>query len=149
MGARGRPSPRRGRPVVRRPDPDWFAFVQVGDVLRWPSGDLRVVRQVTRREEPRPWRRRADESDPSYPGRLLCICVAIRRRSRYNSPDTCFHKSDLKTLGVQYVGARVKLDSPMDAHLAECVRLNLRDRLPEKNPTPYRALTADDVRGLP
>jgi hypothetical protein len=82
------------------PEPDWFAFLRVGDVLRSPSGALRVVRLVSRRE-----------------GRLTAVCFAIRRCSWTRRPLTVYNRYDLKR-GWSHVGARVRLDSELDRKIA-------------------------------
>lgn len=93
-------------------DPDWFAIVKEGDVLRSPSGALRVVRRVTRRGDydlnRRPGRSRGV-------GLLVAVCFVKRRCSRYESPTTSYWFGELRTW--KYVGARVKLDLPFDEEI--------------------------------
>jgi hypothetical protein len=56
----------------RAANPEWFSAVQPFDVLRTPSGDLRVVRTVTRFKC----------------GALRSVCCAIRRCSWTKRPYT-------------------------------------------------------------
>lgn len=86
----------------KHPDPEWFAIVRPGDVLRAPSGALRVVRSVRRREN----------------GRLRAIQFVKRRCSRYPSPTTIYFDTDFRQQRWEYVGARVKLDQPFDHDIA-------------------------------
>lgn len=109
----------------RTPDPDWFAFLRVGDVLqRGVKGSYRVVRDVSRRGQA-----------------LTYVTFAIRRRSWTGRPDTTYTANDLKTFGYRYVGARVRLASELDERFRDYLRRN-----------PSRAegygLTPEDVRGV-
>lgn len=107
------------------PDPEWFAFVQAGDVLRAPSGLLRIVRRVSRHRG-RPW-----------------VYFAIRHPSWTKRAYTVFTPSDLKTMGYQYVGARVKLQGEMDRRLAAAI-----DEKTHLSRGDY-SLTCYDVAGVP
>jgi hypothetical protein len=87
-----------------RPDPEWFAIVRVGDVLRSPGKSYRVVREARRDEN----------------GRLRGVTFAIMRCSWTKRPTTTYIRMDLK-VGWSYVGARVKLTNEIDEKLARDV----------------------------
>lgn len=79
-------------PRRTHPDPDWFAWVQPGDVLR-KGNNFRVVRLVTR-----------------YPHTSwICVLFVIQRCSWTRRPDTCYSSADLKYQRWQHTGVRVKL----------------------------------------
>ena len=86
--------------TLKHPRPDWYAYVRPGDVLRAPSGSLRVVRSVKRKEG----------------GRLHSICFVKLRKSQYRSPVAIYFGSELWRY--QYLGARLRLDSPLDKRVA-------------------------------
>jgi len=87
---------RSGMP--RRTDPDWFAYVRPGDVLVSPRGTYRVVRSVMRR------------------GHNLAFDFVKLRRSQYPGPCTIYFGHELRAW--RYVGARLKLDTPLDQRIA-------------------------------
>ena len=120
--------------MKRVADPDWFAYVRAGDVLqRGQRGSYRVVREVSRWEC---HRRGVTVRDV---GPLRCITFAIRRRSWTNRCYTVYTAADLRTMGFRYVGARVRLESEMDALIEAAIQQ------PNSHP---KILTADDVRGV-
>jgi len=117
-----------------RPDPDWFAILRVGDVLqRGRHGPLRVVRDV-HRYSAHSWNRHRRRQA----GRLGSITFAIRHCSWTKRPYTVYTASDLKTFGYRYVGARVRLDRPIDKRLAVAIRDSTN-----------QSLKCCAVRGLP
>ena len=85
-------------------DPDWFAILRVGDVLRAPGGSYRVVRRVGR----------------DCCGRLTSVTFTIQRCSWTKRPTTVYIRQDLKR-GWHYVGVRVKLDREIDRKIAQDV----------------------------
>lgn len=110
------------------PDPDWFDFVREGDVLRAPSGDLRVVRRVS-------WHRGAKASR-----KLWGVVFVIRRCSWTKRCDTVMTATDLKTRGFTHTGARVKLNKTIDALVRESIDARMRLDAP---------LSCCDAKGLP
>lgn len=82
--------------------PDWFNIVRPGDVLR-VGARLRVVRETRHVIHHRTGERR-----------LWSLTFAIKGHSRYRPPDVHFGTADLLYRRVEYVGARVKLDKPLD-----------------------------------
>lgn len=114
----------RGWPNNLKPQPEWMRTAKVGDVLRSPSGLLRVVRKVTRHYH-----------DPS---RLACLTFAIKHCSWTKRPYTVIGATELRTLGYTKVGANYKLNSKIDAKLF----LNIN------NPD-VRTMHCCDARDLP
>lgn len=115
------PSPRRA-PTLR---PDWRETLKVGDVLRTPSKDFRVVRKVSRRKS----------------GLIWGVTLAIRRCSWTHRAYTVLTRSDLRTMGYRKANVCVRLTSKMDRALDRCILL--RDG---KN---GQSLTCCDVRAMP
>lgn len=117
----------RGQANRRYPDPAWFAYLRVGDVLRF-RGSLRVVRAVHR------------DTD----GCLRAVYFAPRSRNTgFRRPYTLYFATELRTpfSRTEYIGARLKLDGPLDQQLADC----LSD---DTNGWPH-GLTSCDTVGLP
>lgn len=114
--------------MKRAHDPEWFAFLRVGDVLE-VNGALRVVRQVSR------WANRHDPIE-----RLRYVTFAIRHISWTGRCYTVYTAADLRRMRIRYVGARVKLASEMDGKIAAAITQRSSER-------PY-VLTAHDVRGV-
>lgn len=112
----------RPRNAVRHPDPDWFAFLQPGDVLEF-RGSYRIVRHVTR-----------------WHGRLHSVTFAIKRPSWTGRCYTVCDRNDLKTSGARYVGARVKLDTEMDRKIHQSIT--------GREFPPHYTLRARDVVGV-
>lgn len=110
---------------MTRQQPGWMARVQVGSVFKTPSGDLRLVRKVSR-----------------WNGKLGAVTFAIRRCSWAGRAYTVYCAADLKTLGYQLLPVRVKsLDGPLDVKLHEFIHGNYtRGEYPMK---------CCDARGLP
>ena len=104
---------------------DWRAKIRVGDVLEAPSGDLRVVREVTR------WKRR---------GRTTTIVTfAIRRCSWTRRCYTVVNQSDLATRGFRPTGKRVRLSKPIDRAISRAI----------DEPRPDRSIGCRAVQGVP
>lgn len=114
------------------PDPEWFATLQPGHVLRFPGDVLRVVRKVGRY---------APKGRGSRGGTRLTVALAIRRPSWTGRCYTTYNGSDLKVLGVQLVpGVRVKLDREMDRRIGKAVHGH--------ELWPHYSLTAREVAGI-
>ena len=105
--------------------PDWMARVVVGSVFKTPSGDLRLVRKVSRRG-----------------GKLGRVTFAIRHCSWTGRAYTIVNASDLIQRGFQLMPVRVKsLDGPLDVKLHDFIHGNyIRGNYPMK---------CCDARGLP
>lgn len=80
---------------------DWIRRIQVGDVLRTDKV-FRVVRSVTH-----------------HPCGRTSVCFSIRHCSWTRRPITVLCSSDLKSRGYRPAGVRVKLNTELDAALAE------------------------------
>lgn len=129
--------PRRPRKPSwpRKPDPAWFDTLKQWDVLESPSGDLRIVREVSRRDGS--WTPRAG----LMPGRTLwAVTLAIRTCSWTHRPYTVYMASDLKTQGWRHTGVNV---GPQRTKLDRLLLKEIRDE------GHARYLDCCDVRGLP
>lgn len=104
----------------RTPRPAWVDTAKAGDVLLWPSGDMRVIRKVTvhtyrGRSEPRV--------------RSPIFDFAIRRCSWTERPYTVYQWAELVRMGVTALGVSVALDTKMDKQLLRDINTNDRSRL--------------------
>lgn len=88
----------------------WPYTVQVGDILRFPSGDLRVVRYAKNGKS----------------GYTTYVGLAIRRRSWTNRAYTIISYVDLKCRGARPVGRMKKMDSEISLKLADCMTFDNR-----------------------
>lgn len=89
---------------LKFPDPWWFTCLKEGDVLKI-NGSYRIVRKA------------------SYlRGKLFAVCFAIRHRSWTRRPYTTWMVADLRRAKIDYIGARVKLDSKLDHLIAEDIK---------------------------
>lgn len=86
---------------------DWMDRIQVGDVLKSPNGDYRVVRQADLNKNKR----------SIYYNRKLYFGFAIRRCSWTGRATTIMTRHDLKARGYEPVGVRVKLTKDIDKTL--------------------------------
>ncbi len=109
-------------------DDGWIDRLQVGDVLKTPSGDLRVVREV----------KIMDNDRSIYHGRVGYLEFAIRHCSWTGRCTTCKSRTDLK--GWAPMGYRVKLDKEIDREIEHC----LENYMPE-----HQTLHCCDVKGVP
>ena len=98
--------------------------LKVGDILKTPSGDLRVVREV----------------DYNADGTLWMICLAIRRCSWTRRAYTMLTPNDLRARKFKPTGKRVRLTGKLDRRLARDIASNDPDR---------RGLDCCAVRGMP
>lgn len=90
---------------MKHQQPEWMARVVVGSVFKTPSGDLRLVRKVSR-----------------WDGKLGAVTFAIRRCSWTGRAYTVYCAADLKTMGWQLLPVRVKaLDGPLDVKLHDFI----------------------------
>ena len=103
--------------------PDWRDELKVGDVLITPSGDLRVVRQVTMRKR----------------GLLRSVALAIRHCSWTKRAYTIYCRPDLATMGYRKAGVRARLNGPLDAKMLECLAFDNRFN---------QCLTCEDARAM-
>lgn len=94
---------KRGARLLR----EWMRTVQAGDVLESPSGTHRVVRRVSREED----------------GRFRSLTLAIKRCSWTKRPYTVYNFTDLRRGGWRPTGARVTLNSDMDAWMQADIEL--------------------------
>lgn len=78
----------------------WIHKIQRGDVLRWPSGRLRVVRDVHHYDTPR--------------SRVCSVTFAIQHCSWTHRPTTTYTSNDLRQMGVRPTKARVSLRKRID-----------------------------------
>jgi hypothetical protein len=107
-------------------NPEWLDYVRPGDVLKTTSGRLRVVRRVTR-----------------WGGKVKAVHFVKLARSRYRSPTTIRYPAEMR--GWVYLGARLRLDSPIDRRIA-CTMDHERDS--DASGAPCNKLTQDDVIGV-
>lgn len=105
-----------------RPRPEWMAWMREGDVLKSGAGAYRVVRNVVRKK------------------RHIYVTFTIKRRSWTGRAYTVVNASDLLTFGYTHTGVRLKLDTEMDARIANVVDGAERPG--------YYTLTPEDVRGV-
>jgi hypothetical protein len=103
--------------MKRIADPDWFDHLRVGDVLRDPWGNFRVVRKVSR------WTRRPRSQGGTLHGvgPLRGVTLTIRRRSWTNRCYTVYSANDLKVGRWSYVGARIKLTRDIDGCIEQAI----------------------------
>lgn len=94
---------------------DWTNRLQPGDVVRFPSGALRVVRAV----------KHPDRPTSSY-GDIYrsSITFSIKRCSWTHRCHTTYTSSDLRTLGCVKTRAKVLLRKKIDRLISEELRLN-------------------------
>ncbi len=78
----------------------WIHKIQKGDVLRWPSGRLRAVRDVHRYRTPR--------------SVVTIVSFAIQHCSWTQRPTTTYTSNDLRQIGVRPTKARVSLRKKID-----------------------------------
>jgi hypothetical protein len=109
---------------VRR-QPDWFATLRTGHLIRKGDGPIRIVRKVSRGAR----------------GDLRSVTLAIRRRSWTNRAYTILTANDLIVFGYRQVHQeiRVKLTRELDRLVERAIAQNAWE--------PYIA-TADDVVGV-
>ena|SRR5690348_1976563 len=106
--------------------PEWMARVCVGSVFKTPSGDLRLVRRVSR-----------------WSGKLGSVTFAIRRCSWTGRAYTVVSASDLLTRGFKLMPVRVKsLNGPLDTRLRLAIDGN-------EVPSTGYSIRCCDVRGIP
>lgn len=111
-----------------KPAPDWFSKVQAGDVLRTPSGDLRLVRAV-HRNPPKPRRKREQ----------VWVYFAIRHCSWTGRCYTLYSDSDSYLRQFEWVTRRKNWrPTRIDREIAK----NIADHR-------YRTVGCAKVRGLP
>lgn len=79
---------------------DWLQKIQRGDVLRWPSGRLRVVRNVNHYRTPR--------------STVCNVTFAIQHCSWTHRPTTTYTSNDLRQMGVRPTKARISLRKKID-----------------------------------
>lgn len=101
---------------------EWFRAVQVGDVIRDPWGNDRVVRCVRRYEN----------------GDLSSLTFIKRIRGKFNRPGAIYLASDLRIGGWRPTGVRVTLGSEFDFMVEAEVKLL---------PSPI-LVTYDEARGI-
>lgn len=99
----------------------WFKTVKVGDVLRNANGTLRVVRKIHYFKD----------------GDLRSINFVIMHCSWTKHPFTSLNFTDLRYLGYEPVGLRVRLTTQLDKHIANACK-NTNDR----------TLDCCDVKGI-
>lgn len=105
--------------------PEWMSRVVEGSVFKTPSGDLRVVRKVSR-----------------WNSKLGCVTFAIRHCSWTGRAYTVVTASDLMTRGFRLLPVRVKaLDGPLDVRLSTAINGN------EDRRTGY-SIRCCDVKGI-
>lgn len=92
--------------IPRRELPQWkwISRLQPGDVVESASGNLRIVRQVTRCLHPRGHGR-------------VSVSFVISRCSWTHRPYTTLCDSDMITMGYRPIGLRIKLDTEFDEAL--------------------------------
>lgn len=85
------------------PRPAWVDTAEVGTVLLSPTGDMRVIRKVSRGKH---WR---------HP----IFTFAIRRCSWTRRPYTCYTWGELVRMGYTALGPRIALETRADKRLAK------------------------------
>lgn len=76
--------------MARPPEPPewaWIDKIKVGDLLLTPSGDHRMVREVTIN---------SGKYSPQFAGKVKCISLAIRRCSWTGSGYTVINRTDIR-----------------------------------------------------
>lgn len=105
---------------------DWRDALRPGDILRTPSGDLRVVRTVSKKAS----------------GFLWGCTFVIRRRSWTNRPYTVVTRCDLQQRGFKPTGHRYTFKAgTIDAEIYREIKLRKMQS--------ERRIFADQVRGIP
>lgn len=89
----------------------WHETVKVGDVVEWPSGNLRIVREVWR--NPIPKRPRCNYN----PARKVFVIFAIQHCSWTKRPYTQYSIGELEQIGAHPTGINYKLNSGFDRAL--------------------------------
>lgn len=102
---------------------DWRDEIKLGDVLRAKSGDLRIVRGVSR------WNKN---------GLINTVTFTIRNCSWTGRCYTVLNRSDLKTRCFEPTGVSCALDGEIDARLLE-----------EIKQTGKPLIDCCDVKGIP
>jgi hypothetical protein len=103
----------------------WIKTLKVGDVVRAPSGVLRIVRSVSHHR-------------PSIGGTY--VTFLIRRPSWTNRCYTVMNGSNMAIVGYRPTGAKAKLNHEFDRTVEQCF-----SAVPSYN----CPLHARDVKGLP
>lgn len=85
---------------------DWRDRLQVGDVVAYPSGLLRVVREVTYQSN----------------GYLLAVAFSIKACSWTKRSYTIVDRAQLNTVKAKPMGVRVNLRSRLDRMLLEDIQ---------------------------
>ena len=88
------------------PRPEWVDSADVGTVLLSPTGDMRVIRSVTRGKR---WR------NPIF-------TFAIRRCSWTRRPYTMYTWGELVRMGYTALDVRIALETPADKKLHRNIR---------------------------
>ncbi len=109
-------------------DDSWIDRIQVGDVLKTPGGDYRVVRQADLCKNER----------SVYFGRVKFLEFAIRRCSWTGRATTCKVRTELKDW--QPTGLRVKLNKEIDKEIQYCL---------DNYDIESQTLDCCDVKGIP
>lgn len=96
--------------------------IQAGDVVRWPSGVLRVVRKVTHARSGNP--------------RSIWCWFTIRHCSWTHRCYTLYNLGELKQIGVKRVGVRVRFKQKIDFRINRVIEHGSQE------------LSCCDVRGI-
>lgn len=104
-------STRRMRRYGHHQQADWMHKVIPGDVLKMPSGTLRVVRHVSR-----------------YPNGDMHGCGFVIKHCSWTGRPTTF-KTYTELMGWKYVGVRVRLDTELDEKIRAETRYNGKPKL--------------------
>lgn len=99
----------RGHPNGFDTRPQWIKDLRVGDVVRTPSGLLRIVRAV------------------HHGATRSSFTFVIKRCSWTNRCYTVYTSTDLKTQGWQPTGKRMRLRSHLDYEIEQNFGLSTRD----------------------
>ena len=112
----------------KRHFPNWWKNVQVGDVLKAPSGALRVVREVSGKVEWGP--------------RKCWVVFVIMHCSWTGRCHTTYNLAELMCLGYRPTYAALPLRTKLDRMIAEEIRVS------QEEPRTTRMLTCCDVLGI-
>lgn len=88
---------------------DWRDTLEVGDVVQYPSGLLRVVRQVS-----------------YWNDRMQCVTFSIKACSWTRRCYAVLTRHDLRSAGAWKVGIKVNLKSSIDRKILEDIQKNTR-----------------------
>lgn len=103
---------------MKEPERDWTNKLEVGDVLRTPTGDLRVVRLASHH---------IITSGGRRPHWRSSVCLTIKHCSWTTRCYTVLNSADLKTRGFRPTGKRVRLQSRLDAEIRRNFGVDKKD----------------------